>query len=541
MAADNSSAFNFRVVAGTNVLSQHALGRAIDLNPVENPWRRADRIDPPAGDAFVDRTVIRPGMIVRPGPVARRARRARLGVGRRLAATPATIITSCRRARFGAADARPTRRARRSTTRCRARGLSRCRSAPGPSGANRAPESARLSPSTVNNALGGTRHCSCGSARRRAWLWHPMYLPRGGVAAGPPHDGREGMVRPREIVDVAGRRLADRIAQRAAARRGTRRTRGRRVALAIARSAKLSSQPLRPRSRYPSRSAQQLARRGLPTNEQHVAANLDGVAADRDDALHHVLARRARIGKHDRLAAADRPEPGGVSVSRKMSSPIAMVGTIEADGVLWPAKIQRKPMRRQDRERGGRQRRRLRASREREGFLHARRGVHGAREPQRERDAERPRRREHERVRDQHGERPRDRREWTSSDRLAGTGKTNVAIAGQKRASRDSTCYPRRDASGGRVSGDRSRPARRAGGACPHLQRHAREGRAVPRRCGRACATRSCGITRSPGRDLEVSRRLPDRRSRRRSSCRRSPPRTATTTPRARSSTGCGT
>jgi hypothetical protein len=69
MAADNSSAFNFRVVAGTDVLSQHALGRAIDINPLENPWRRANRIDPPAGEAFVDRTNIRPGMIVRPGPV----------------------------------------------------------------------------------------------------------------------------------------------------------------------------------------------------------------------------------------------------------------------------------------------------------------------------------------------------------------------------------------------------------------------------------------------------------------------------------------
>jgi poly-gamma-glutamate synthesis protein (capsule biosynthesis protein) len=70
MAADNSSAFNFRVVAGTSVLSQHALGRAIDLNPLENPWRRPDRIVPPAGAAFADRTVVRPGMIVRPGPIA---------------------------------------------------------------------------------------------------------------------------------------------------------------------------------------------------------------------------------------------------------------------------------------------------------------------------------------------------------------------------------------------------------------------------------------------------------------------------------------
>jgi poly-gamma-glutamate synthesis protein (capsule biosynthesis protein) len=69
MAADNSSAFNFRVVAGTSALSQHALGRAIDLNPVENPWRRPDRVLPPAGTAYVDRGVLRPGMIVRPGPI----------------------------------------------------------------------------------------------------------------------------------------------------------------------------------------------------------------------------------------------------------------------------------------------------------------------------------------------------------------------------------------------------------------------------------------------------------------------------------------
>jgi hypothetical protein len=69
MAADNSSAFNFRVVAGTQFLSQHALGRAIDLNPVENPWRRPDRILPDAGRVFADRRAIRPGMIVRPGPV----------------------------------------------------------------------------------------------------------------------------------------------------------------------------------------------------------------------------------------------------------------------------------------------------------------------------------------------------------------------------------------------------------------------------------------------------------------------------------------
>ena len=69
MAADNSSAFNFRVVAGTDVLSQHARGRAIDINPVENPWRRPDKIVPPQGVEFADRAHVRPGMIVRPGPV----------------------------------------------------------------------------------------------------------------------------------------------------------------------------------------------------------------------------------------------------------------------------------------------------------------------------------------------------------------------------------------------------------------------------------------------------------------------------------------
>jgi hypothetical protein len=69
MSADNTSAFNFRMVAGTQILSQHARGLAIDINPVENPWRKPNRLLPPEGAAFADRTVIRPGMFVRPGPV----------------------------------------------------------------------------------------------------------------------------------------------------------------------------------------------------------------------------------------------------------------------------------------------------------------------------------------------------------------------------------------------------------------------------------------------------------------------------------------
>jgi hypothetical protein len=69
MAANNSSAFNFRFVSGTRLLSHHALGLAIDLNPVQNPWLRGDRVDPPAGRDYLDRDHLRQGMIVRPGPV----------------------------------------------------------------------------------------------------------------------------------------------------------------------------------------------------------------------------------------------------------------------------------------------------------------------------------------------------------------------------------------------------------------------------------------------------------------------------------------
>jgi poly-gamma-glutamate synthesis protein (capsule biosynthesis protein) len=71
MAANNCSAFNFRVVEGTDRLSYHALGLAIDINPVQNPWLRPSlgRVDPLAGREYLDRTHVRPGMIVPAGPV----------------------------------------------------------------------------------------------------------------------------------------------------------------------------------------------------------------------------------------------------------------------------------------------------------------------------------------------------------------------------------------------------------------------------------------------------------------------------------------
>lgn len=69
MAANNCSAFNFRTIAGTDKLSQHALGVAVDINPVQNPWVRRTEILPPAGADYVDRDSRRPGVITRPGPV----------------------------------------------------------------------------------------------------------------------------------------------------------------------------------------------------------------------------------------------------------------------------------------------------------------------------------------------------------------------------------------------------------------------------------------------------------------------------------------
>ncbi|MDP8970451.1 MAG: M15 family metallopeptidase, partial [Actinomycetota bacterium] len=69
MAANNTSGFNCRTVAGTARWSEHAYGTAIDVNPVQNPYVRGDEVAPPAGAAYLDRSDVRPGMAVRPGPL----------------------------------------------------------------------------------------------------------------------------------------------------------------------------------------------------------------------------------------------------------------------------------------------------------------------------------------------------------------------------------------------------------------------------------------------------------------------------------------
>lgn len=48
MIRNNTSAFNYRVVKGTSVLSKHCYGRALDINPFTNPYiSRSGKISPP--------------------------------------------------------------------------------------------------------------------------------------------------------------------------------------------------------------------------------------------------------------------------------------------------------------------------------------------------------------------------------------------------------------------------------------------------------------------------------------------------------------
>lgn len=71
--ADNTSAFNCRHVDGTSRWSQHAYGRAIDLNPIENPSiTAAGTTSHPASRPYLDRTRARPG-VVRAGDAVVRA------------------------------------------------------------------------------------------------------------------------------------------------------------------------------------------------------------------------------------------------------------------------------------------------------------------------------------------------------------------------------------------------------------------------------------------------------------------------------------
>jgi hypothetical protein len=69
--ADNTSAFNCRFVEGTSRWSEHAYGRAIDVNPIENPYVSGGRTSHRASVPYLDRSRRRPGMAYDGGALVR--------------------------------------------------------------------------------------------------------------------------------------------------------------------------------------------------------------------------------------------------------------------------------------------------------------------------------------------------------------------------------------------------------------------------------------------------------------------------------------
>jgi hypothetical protein len=64
-----TSGYECRFVAGTTKWSQHSYGRAIDVNPRQNPMIRGDYLDPPNSATWLARQHYWPGMVHDPGAV----------------------------------------------------------------------------------------------------------------------------------------------------------------------------------------------------------------------------------------------------------------------------------------------------------------------------------------------------------------------------------------------------------------------------------------------------------------------------------------
>jgi len=69
MLDNNSSSFNYRNIAGTDLISMHSFGLAIDINPVQNPYITIDEkemtalVEPKYGVSFLNRSNLREGMV----------------------------------------------------------------------------------------------------------------------------------------------------------------------------------------------------------------------------------------------------------------------------------------------------------------------------------------------------------------------------------------------------------------------------------------------------------------------------------------------
>jgi hypothetical protein len=69
--ADNTSAFNCRYVDGTTRWSEHAYGRAIDVDPIENPYVSGGTTPHRASERYLDRSRHRRGMAYEGGALVR--------------------------------------------------------------------------------------------------------------------------------------------------------------------------------------------------------------------------------------------------------------------------------------------------------------------------------------------------------------------------------------------------------------------------------------------------------------------------------------
>lgn len=65
MDDNNSSAYNHRYIAGTKKLSNHAMGLAIDINPIQNPYVKNDFVSPLAGKDYLNRNENKKGMVIK--------------------------------------------------------------------------------------------------------------------------------------------------------------------------------------------------------------------------------------------------------------------------------------------------------------------------------------------------------------------------------------------------------------------------------------------------------------------------------------------
>jgi hypothetical protein len=66
---NNTAGFTCRSAVSTSAWSEHAYGRAIDVDPFQNPYVKGSLVLPELAGSYTDRRALRPGMITAGGPV----------------------------------------------------------------------------------------------------------------------------------------------------------------------------------------------------------------------------------------------------------------------------------------------------------------------------------------------------------------------------------------------------------------------------------------------------------------------------------------